>query len=232
MTLSPILFTHIAGGMIGIASGMTALFIRKGSAWHHKVGKVFFYSMLIMSSSAAWLAFMDNSEVSVVTGLLTFYLVFTAQKTAANRRGTITKFDQVAFIYIVLVIALGIYYSSNIISTKNASGVNLNGLDYFLFFHTGVAVLCAMLDLVMLIQGGIHGARRMARHLGRMVFSLWIATGSFFLGQQQMFPEALRGTLFLSGPVILVVVMLFFWLIRVFVSSRFKLKKSKALAIS
>jgi hypothetical protein len=42
-----------------------------------------------------------------------------------------------------------------------------------------------------------------------------IATASLFLGQQKMFPEALRGTKVLFVPVIIVVAAMLYWLIRV-----------------
>jgi hypothetical protein len=34
----------------------------------------------------------------------------------------------------------------------------------------------------MLLRGGVFGGQRIARHLGRMCFALFIAAGSFFLG--------------------------------------------------
>jgi hypothetical protein len=43
-------------------------------------------------------------------------------------------------------------------------------------------------DIRMLTRGGIAGRERITRHLWRMSFGLYIATGSFFLGQQQVSP--------------------------------------------
>jgi len=48
---------------------------------------------------------------------------------------------------------------------------------------------------------GLPAKRRIARHLWLMCFGWFIATGSFFLGQQQVFPAWLRGRLcFLVRP--------------------------------
>ncbi|MGH7468346.1 MAG: hypothetical protein ACRENP_10210 [Longimicrobiales bacterium] len=38
----------------------------------------------------------------------------------------------------------------------------------------------------------LAGARRIARHLWRMCFGFWIATGSFFFGQMDEFPAGCR----------------------------------------
>jgi hypothetical protein len=69
--------------------------------------------------------------------------------------------------------------------------------------------------LRMLLRGGIFSRQRITRHLWRMCFGLFIATGSFFLGQQQVFPAFLRGTIFLTVPALLPFPLLIYWLIRV-----------------
>jgi len=65
------------------------------------------------------------------------------------------------------------------------------------------------------LRGGIAGTARVSRHLWRMCFGWFIATGSFFLGQQQVFPAALRKTGLLIVPALLPLILLVFWLIRV-----------------
>jgi len=53
----------------------------------------------------------------------------------------------------------------------------------------------------MLVRGGVSGRQRVVRHLWRMCFGLFIATGSFFIGQPQVFPAFIRRTnlLFIPG---------------------------------
>ena len=53
MTYSPLLIIHICGGIAGVFSGATALFVRKGSRLHRRSGDVFVIAMLIMGSSGA-----------------------------------------------------------------------------------------------------------------------------------------------------------------------------------
>ena len=69
----------------------------------------------------------------------------------------------------------------------------------------------------MIAAGGIQGTRRLARHLWRMCFGLFIATGSFVgrLASMKFLPEAFR-----SVPVIVVLaagplVVLVYWMWRV-----------------
>ena len=66
----------------------------------------------------------------------------------------------------------------------------------------------------MLARGGVSGTQRIARHLGRMCFGLFIATGSFFLGRQQIFPVVFRTTYLLVLLAVLPLMLMIFWLIR------------------
>ena len=73
-----------------------------------------------------------------------------------------------------------------------------------------------------MLVGGISGRQRIARHLWRMCFGWFIATGSFFLGQQQVFPARLRGSPALLVPALLPLALLIFWMIRVRFTSAYK----------
>ena len=92
------------------------------------------------------------------------------------------------------------------------------------FFMGSVMLLAAAGDIRMLVRGGVFRAKRIVRHLWRMCFGLFIATGSFFLGQQQVFPAWLRKTNVLFVPALLPLVLLIFWLFRVWFTSTYRKK--------
>jgi len=71
----------------------------------------------------------------------------------------------------------------------------------------------------MLARGHTSDRQRITRHLWRMCFGLFIATGSFFLGQQQVSPAFLRGSIFLTVLAVLPFPLMIYWLIRVRFSS-------------
>jgi hypothetical protein len=75
-------------------------------------------------------------------------------------------------------------------------------------------MIAAAGDLRMLMRGEISGTARLARHLWRMCFAWFIATGSFFLGQQQVIPPALRKQALLVPLAIMPLVLLIYWLMR------------------
>ena len=66
------------------------------------------------------------------------------------------------------------------------------GMAYPLFLFGGIGLSASEGDLRMIRAGGVQGAPRFARHLWRMCFALFIATGSFFLGQAKVIPKPIR----------------------------------------
>lgn len=60
------------------------------------------------------------------------------------------------------------------------------------FVNAFVLLLCVIGDVRVLRSGPLTGTRRLARHLWRMCYAMFTATGSFFLGQAQVIPEPLR----------------------------------------
>jgi len=90
------------------------------------------------------------------------------------------------------------------------------------FFMGSVMLLAAAGDIRMLVRGGVFGAKRIVRHLWRMCFGFFIATGSFFLGQQQVFPAWLRGSSVLFIPALSPLVLLIFWLFRLRFTNAYK----------
>ena len=92
------------------------------------------------------------------------------------------------------------------------------GMDLFM---SSIILLAGVGDLRMILRG-ISGKRRIARHLWRMCFGWFIATGSFFLGQQQVFPASWRGSPAFLVPALLPLLLLVFWMIRVRFTSAYK----------
>ena len=86
-----------------------------------------------------------------------------------------------------------------------------------------VLLLAAAGDVRLLLRGGVLGTRRIVRHLWRMCFGLFIATGSFFLGQAvKVFPSLADQANLLVIPAVLPLLLLVFWLFRVRFTNAYK----------
>ena len=65
------------------------------------------------------------------------------------------------------------------------------------------------------MRGTLSATQRISRHLWRMCFALFIATGSFFLGQQDVMPQAVRGSPILVVLALAPFPLMLYWLARV-----------------
>ena len=96
-----------------------------------------------------------------------------------------------------------------------AWGAHERGYLFPFFMFGGVAVLGAIGDAQVLRRGPPRGAQRIARHLWRMTFALFVAAMSFFIGQARVIPAPLRIMPLLALPVLAVLATLVYWLWRV-----------------
>jgi hypothetical protein len=220
---SPLLALHITAGTLGMLSGFVAAFLRKGSRQHGLAGNVFVISMLTLSASGVYLAIMKSQPGNILGGTLTFYLVATAWMTARRRDDDATGlFDWGALLLVLAVAACQLTFGLE-------AALGTTGLKYGYppgpyFFMGSVAVLAVTGDIRLLVHGGISGTPRIARHLWRMCFALFIAAASIFLARQQVFPDLLRKTGVLVFLSVLPLLLMIFWLLRVRFTNSFKRK--------
>lgn len=214
---------HITAGLIALVAGAVALSATKGSPLHRRSGMVFAVAMLVMASLGSLIAIVKPDRGTTIGGLLTCYLVVTGflaiRRTVEASRAWLTTLMCIAFAIAALDFTFGF-------AARQSADGRLDGLPAFPFFLFGfVALIGAIGDARTLAARSIEGTRRLARHLWRMTFAMWIATTSFFLGQAKVFPEPLRHAMGLrSIPVLLVSGMLVYWLVRV------RIKRHRAVA--
>ena len=212
-----ILWIHIAVGLIAIVCGTVAVIAPKGGRWHALAGTVFFAAMMVLGVTVAILEPYRNPPGSPVSGALVCYFVATSWSAARRRDGTASWFETAA-----CVAALG-FGAAMIWAGVTGAGRTPVGPGP-VFAMAGFCLLAGLLDLNAILRAPLRPVQRIARHLWRMCFAFFIATGSFFIGQQGVMPAVVRGSpvLFVLGfaPLALMV----FWLVRV----RFRLPKFSA----
>lgn len=233
MSYSPILALHVFAGSLGLISGTAAICFRKGSPRHALAGKIFVASMLTMAVGAVYLAIVRHQPNNIGGGILTFYLIGTAWLTARRKERETSRFD---WIVLLVPVVLGTLTWIGGLKVVRSGASSQNGVPVGMFFFMGsVMLLAAVGDVRMLLGGGVAGTKRIARHLWRMCFGLFIAAGSFFMGPsnrplrllselglgRHLSPALFSMTLYLILSVLPLVLMIF-WLIRVRFTSVFK----------
>ena len=173
---------------------------------------VFVYAMLTMSATGAAIALLKaNGWGTAMGGFLAIYLVTTGLLTSRRRAPGFQRTDLAA---LLIAVTLGVtYFMFGFQAVSSPSG-KAYGYPSPLYFVFGtVTWLAAFGDARVLIRG-IQGSRRLARHVWRMCFAMFIATASFFLGQAKVIPKPLRITPLLATPVLVVIVVMIYWLVR------------------
>src|SRR5262249_50382720 len=189
MQFSPILIFHISSGTAGVLSGFLATSLRKGSPRHRITGNVFFISMLGLGVSGAYMAWMKSEPPNVLGGILTCYLVATAWITARRREGRPGIFDWVALLLVLTIGATQFTLGLQAVASPKGTRYGFPPGPYFLF--ASVALFAVIGDVRLLVRGGISGTQRLVRHLWRMCFALFVASGSIFLARPHLFPAFL-----------------------------------------
>ncbi|MET1110335.1 MAG: hypothetical protein ABWX67_02290 [Allosphingosinicella sp.] len=197
---------HIAGGMAALAAGAAAVAVRKGGALHASAGLVFCAAMLVLGITAAILEpFRQPVPGTPVGGIMVCYFVLTAWMTARRRDGRagwIEKAACAAALATAILMAWGGFTGA---TTPAGPGP--------VFALAGVCLLAGLGDLRAILRD-LSPVQRISRHVWRMCFAFFIATGSFFLGQQDVLPRAVRGSPFLFALALAPFAIMAFWLVR------------------
>jgi len=177
--------------------------------------------MLGSSASGLISAFIAEVMLSAIAGALTLYLVMTAWITIRRPAGEIGRFEYYVIPIPVFIAIAGYVLASEAFTNDNGMKDGFPAILY-LTYGTGFGVFCTVLDTSVVLRRGVSGAHRLLRHLWRMCFSLFIAVGSLFGGQPQVFPEGIRNSGILQLPTLLILILMLFWISRVIISKKFR----------
>ena len=179
---------------------------------------IFVYAMLVVAITGTVMGSLLSEMAAVLPGLLTFYLVLTSFLTV--RRSVVPKFPWLEFGAMLVGLTVGIASISYGFVAEGQPTLlyiifDSAGGEAVMYFMFGVVALLGTLGDIQVLARGIQGAQRIARHLWRMCVALFLGAISLFIGQSQVFPEPLRNSGLLPIPVLLVLLLMFYWLVRV-----------------
>ncbi len=215
MTLLPL---HIVAGLTAIVTGYVAIAALKGARLHRRSGTIFVYAMLTLGLTGAIMATLKSQPANITGGVVALYMAATGGLTFRRRDAARPWIDASS-----MLVALGIAWFSGRLGLEASRSAThaINGVPAApLFVFAGVALLAAVGDLRMIVTGGLRGRQLLARHLWRMSFALFIATGSFFIGQAKVIPKPVRIFPLLAVPAFLPLMLLLYWLVRVSLARR------------
>ena len=221
MGFSPVLFVHICSGICGLFSGAAAVALRKGSRRHALAGNIFVVSMMSLAATGVYLALLKGQPGNVLGG--SFHLLSGSHR--LDDGAPPKPADRHIRLARPAHRSLGRDRVHHLRHSKPppvpTACIAANPCWPVLLPGFGCVVALAG-DIRMLVRGGIDGTQRLARHLWRMCFALFVASGSIFLARQHLFPAVMRTTGALYLLTFLPLLLMIFWLIRVRLATAYK----------
>ena len=208
---------HVVAGGLAVVFGFTALFVKKGGTVHRRSGLLFVYAMLVMGISASIVAFLESpSDPNVIAGIAPLYFVVTALMTVRLGSSSTRRINVAA---LGVAVSLALYSTVLGVVALDSPGRGANGVPFVIHFIFAVLFSMAAIGDVRFMRNGMpRGAQRLARHLWRMCFALFIAAGSFFAIRERVakiLPEPFTTGPMRALPILLLFGAMFYWLWRV-----------------
>ncbi len=208
---------HIVSGALAIVLGATALLVSKGSTLHRGAGLLFVYAMVTMGFTGSTLAIRQSlTNANVLGGFMSAYFVITALTTVRPASPATRWLNGGALVVALVLTAVDIALGLQALASPRLA---INGVPFFmLFFLATITGLAAAGDIRVMRSGALRGGPRLARHLWRMCFALFIAAGSFFSIRARVakvLPEPFTTPGMRALPVLLIFAAMFYWLWRV-----------------
>ena len=208
-----------AAGGLAIVLGAVRCSVKKGGTIHRRSGLLFVYAMLVMGMSASILA---SSRVAP-TGMSRRRDDGVFRRTALTTVRPVSSWTRrinaaALTVAVVLAPAASLVGSRWSTARPRPNGVPFRTAGVMSLFVATVLAMAAAGDVRIMRSGMPRGGPRLARHLWRMCFALFIAAGSFFSIRERVakiLPEPFTTGPMRALPILLLFGAMFYWLWRV-----------------
>ncbi len=156
------LLLHIGAGAVALATAGVAAFAAKGRRNHVRAGRIYTVSMAIVFLTAVPLALLGDDVFLLLVAFFSFYLVFAGWRLARNRQGRPHPVDW---------LATGIVGATGLLMGGYAVVLAKSGDSQWvtMTLFAGIALGLGITDGLDHRLRRARGARRIARHLTRML---------------------------------------------------------------
>jgi uncharacterized membrane protein len=189
-----LLIGHVGGGLLGMVAGVVAVAAPKGARVHRAAGRLFLWSMGVAYLVGAGVApfLQEGQRPNFIAAVLALYLLLTGIAAARRRAFAARAGDVMGLVVPMATLIAGVTFM--VMGAHSESGT-VDGSPpaaFVMFVLVGAFALYG--DLNVLLRRELDASMRTARHLWRMCTSFFLASGSLFLGQPQVFPAWFNGS--------------------------------------
>lgn len=210
---SGILILHVISGFLALACGAVAISTKKGKGVHVTVGRIYFWSMILVAVSAFYLSIVNVIPFLFLIAVFSFYLTWTGYKAIHWKNKSLPKsvfwFDTMAShivaLFGIMMIVLSLLTWMDIHFNDVISSLRI----VLLVFGIGTLIFAGE-DLLLLYRKD-HSSKFlwMYTHIGRMLGAYIATFTAFLVVNAEFFPSPLIAWL---GPTIIGTPFIFYWI--------------------
>jgi uncharacterized membrane protein len=212
---TPLLIIHIAGGAIGLLTGLINIARRKGDRFHRQVGKIFTYNMLANAFSAIGLALLHPNSFLFIVGIFTLYMVGTGNRCLRLKKlrpDDSTAVNQQAPKPIDWILTGGMLIAGLIFVFRGIQLLvagNTFGIVYTVF--GGLGLFFVKTDFTNYRGQAAFKNYWVLVHLQRMTGSYIAATTAFLVVNASYFPEQIPSAVYWLLPTLVLTPLIIVW---------------------
>jgi uncharacterized membrane protein len=212
MIATSILYLHILAGFTALLTGGIAIATKKGKGKHVVAGRIYFWAMVVVATTALWLAVLRPNFFLLFISLFSFFLTWSGYKAIYWKNKPLTT-TAALFNNILIPVFLLIGLSMVIIPVLGWTGIpipeRLDRLSIVLIVFGIIFCLTAGAELKHLLKPNKSNKFWwMYRHIGSML-GAYIATFTAFLVVNGDFLPQLVAWL---GPTVVITPVISYWI--------------------
>jgi uncharacterized membrane protein len=201
------LIIHIAGGSIGLLTGLLNIFRKKGDRNHKLIGKLFFVSMISAGISSLVLSYLKTNYFLFMIGVFTLYMVSSGQLYLKHKHQDKISSKRIQWSISIIMLFAGLLFVGIGIFTVLKS--NLFGLVFITF--GSISLLFVRQDFKNYTNKMMAKNYWLIGHLQRMVGCFIAALTAFLVVNAKYLPEQIPGTLYWLLPTIILTPLIVKW---------------------
>lgn len=213
MISSIMLIIHVISGFLALACGAVAITTKKGKSIHITTGRIYFWSMILVSVTAFYLSIVNVIPFLFLIAVLSFYLTWSGYKAIHWKNKSLPKpifwFDTIISHFVVLFGIVMIILSLLTWFDIHVNAVISSLRIVLLVFGIGTTIFAAE-DLILFYRNNPSSKFLwMYTHIGRMLGAYIATLTAFLVVNGEFFPTPLIAWL---GPTVIGTPLIFYWI--------------------
>lgn len=200
------LILHIAGGSIGLLTGMLVLSLTKGKKLHKTLGMLFVFGMMIAGVSSLALAIMHPNPFLFMIGVFTLYMTGTGVRFIKSKLSNPTPatFDR------ILQIGMGI---SGIILIGWGAKLLFDGSMFGVVLITfgGIGMSMLVFDLKKMGKPEPDKLAYIRIHIQRLLGAFIASFTAFLVVNLEYMPDFIPGWMYWILPTVIITPLISYW---------------------